>query len=416
MKKYFLLTTTEGCATNLLENTAHRKRYESLGYEAAADADSADLIFINTCAYSGEMENRAIDTITEIQNKYAGKEVVLSGCLPKINPARTKEVFRGSIVESPRIAPEVTDSYHGFEKKDFERLSFKHRFVLKLRPLYFDIERFFKVQFQPLHNIFNSVVVNEKFYLLTVASGCVGQCTFCAIKRSKGKLISRPLSTVLTEFEMGLKKGYRDFWLLGDDIGCWGQDLGLSVADLLKNMLKRPESFSIVLNYLDPHFMLRYRDELGDVLADSRIICINVPLQSASQSVLARMKRHYQVKELYDFMRAVKSKNPGLAIKTNIMVGFPGETWLDFMKSLLAVFHFDALLAMKYSPRPHTSAERFEDQVSIRVKKLRFAFINFAILVRHIFVALASLVRLKKDDRSSLEGAVDGQVLNESAH
>jgi MiaB/RimO family radical SAM methylthiotransferase len=392
-KKYFVLTTTEGCATNLLENAAHRKRYEGLGYEPAQDAETADVILVNTCAYNGLMEDRAVGTLSDLQTRFEGKEIVLSGCLPKINPTRVKEVFKGSVVESPKPSQSATAAYHQFDRADFRKLSFKHRLILKLRPLYFSLEERLGFQFHPLHNIFKSVVVNEKFYLLTVATGCVGQCTFCAIKRSKGKLISRPLAVVLEEFQAGLANGYRDFWLLGDDIGCWGQDLNLSVADLLRSMLARPEKFSIVLNYLDPHFMLKYEAELRGLLTDPRVICINVPLQSASPKILKAMKRDYEPRRVYKMLSDVKAKNPGLAVKTNVMVGFPGENWLDFFRSQLSVFAFDAIVAMKYSPRPHTSAAKYDGQVASRTKSARFVLINMMILFRHFTVATGALFR-----------------------
>lgn len=387
------MTTTEGCATNLLENSAHRKKYEARGYQVVDDPQSADVILVNTCAYNSQMEDRAITAIADIQKKFEGKEILLSGCLPKINPKRTKDVFQGTVVESPKPEQEATALYHEFDRADFRKLSFKHRLILRLRPAYLAVENFLGLRFHPLHNIFKSVVVNEKFYLLTVSTGCVGQCTFCAIKHSKGKLKSRPLQVLMTEFEMGLKSGHRDFWLLGDDIGCWGQDIGLSVADLLRHMLQNKEQFTIVLNYLDPHWMLKYESELRDLLVDPRVICINVPIQSASQAVLERMKRDYNIQRVYKLLSDVKSKNRGLAIKTNILVGFPGESWRDFFESQRAVFAFDAIAAMKYSPRPHTLAMKFPDQISDRVKGSRLMLMNMIILFRHFMVVTLALFR-----------------------
>jgi tRNA A37 methylthiotransferase MiaB len=339
------------------------------------------------------MENRAVGVLEDLQSRYAGKEIVLSGCLPKINPGRVKEVFRGSIVESPKPEPQASEGYHEFDRRDFGKLSFKHRLILYFRPKYFAFEERLGLRFHPLHNIFKSVVVNEKFFLLTVATGCVGQCTFCAIKRAKGKLISRPLPVVMSEFDAGLAKGYRDFWLLGDDIGCWGQDLDQSVAILLRAMLSRPGKFSIVLNYLDPHFMLKYETELRELLSDPRVICINVPLQSASPRILEAMKRDYEPARVYRMLADVKARNPGLAVKTNILVGFPGESLGDFVRTQLSLFSFDAIVAMKYSPRPHTSAAKLPGQIADRVKSWRLLAMNLMILFRHGTVALGALFR-----------------------
>jgi MiaB/RimO family radical SAM methylthiotransferase len=390
MKKYFVLTTTEGCATNLLENAAHRKHYDSLGYSPAQDAESADLILVNTCAYSAEMENRAVRMISEIQDRYGNKEIVLSGCLPKINPARMRQVFRGD-VEPTRDATLAS----AFDRADFRNLSFNHRLLLAARPGYFALERLWGRRFRPLHNIVRSAVVNESYYPLTISTGCLGHCTFCAIKHSKGTLVSRPLTDVIAELDRGLARGFRDFWLLGDDIGCWGQDLGngMSVAELLRVILGRRERFSLVLNQLDPRFVLRYEAELEPLLGDPRVACVNIPIQSASPTVLRRMRREVETDRLFGLLSRLKARNPALAVKTNLLVGFPGETWGDFARSLRAVFAFDAIVAMKYSRRPHTPAAQFPDQLPEVLKSSRLLLMRLVILCRHLFVAAGALFR-----------------------
>ncbi len=394
MKRCHILSTTEGCATNLLENSLYRKHYASMGYEPTPHAEEADVILINTCGYNQAMEDRATATISDYQAKFPGKEIVLAGCLPKINPKKIQSVFQGTVMTS------VPDTWGGesasqFDREDFERLSAKHRLVLSLRPLYFAIEKALRVRFRPLHNIFRSVVVNEGFYLVTVAQGCVGKCTFCAIKRAKGKLRSVPLPVILSEFDRGIAKGFEDFWLLGDDIGCWGQDVGSNVSELLGALLAKPGKFSIVLNYLDPTFLVRYGDRLKDLLSDPRVICANIPLQSGSPAILKKMERNYDPAAVFRLLAEIKRRNPALAVKTNVMVGFPGETWKDFARSLVSVIRFDAVLAMKYSVRPHTFAAGYADQVPDQVKAVRFAIINAAIFVRHAFVAASSLLRLR---------------------
>jgi threonylcarbamoyladenosine tRNA methylthiotransferase MtaB len=158
-------------------------------------------------------------------------------------------------------------------------------------------------------------------------------------------------------------------------------------------MLQTKEKISIVLNYLDPHWMLRYESELKTLLADPRVICINVPLQSASQTVLDRMKRDYDPQRVFKMLAEVKSKNPGLAVKTNVLVGFPGETWRDYFKSQFALSSFDAIVAMKYSPRPHTLAIKYPDQISDRIKSSRLLMMNLMILFRHFTVATVAMLR-----------------------
>jgi threonylcarbamoyladenosine tRNA methylthiotransferase CDKAL1 len=393
--KYFVLSTTEGCATNLLENSSYRRQYEGQGFLPASEAKDADVILINTCGYNQEMENKATSVISELRDKYPGKEIVLAGCLPKINPRKIKSDFAGLEVKKLPVDQQASQSFQ-FDRDDFGSLSAKHRLVLLMRPFYYRFERAVGFHLRPLHNLFKSVIVNEEFFLITVSTGCLGKCTFCAIKRAKGTLRSRPLNTLVSEFEAGLSAGKKKFWLLGDDVGCWGQDLNLSLVDLLKAFVGRSDDFELVINYLDPQFLVRYVDELQEIFNDPRIIGMNAPLQSGSDRVLENMARVYEAKPVYRALKSFKSFNPGLAIKTNIIVGFPGESWQDFLKSLFAVFQFDAILALKFTPRPQTPAASYGDQIPEWIKNLRMAIMNTAILGRHLYVVLSSFFRLEK--------------------
>ncbi len=394
-KRFYLLSTTEGCATNLLENGSYRSQFESEGLRAASSAEDADIILINTCAYSQVAEDQSMNTITHFQKRFPGKEIRVAGCLPKINPKRVKENFKGPVVETQARNLDFS-TLHSFNRIDFERVSWKHRLIFRLRPLFFKMERLLGFQLNPLHNIFKTVVVNEEFFLVTVSTGCIGSCTFCAIKRAKGSLRSRPLEVIASEMENGVREGFKSFWLLGDDIGCWGEDVSKGAPDLLKALFAKGDQVGIVLNYFDPHFLMKHEAELTELLSDRRIIGANIPVQSGSKKILERMKRDYDCDRVFSVLRTVKKRNPGFAIKTNIMIGFPGETWIDFFKSLRAIPYFDALLALRYSPRPNTPAEKFPDQVSERVKSIRLVIANTLIFFRHAWVAISSVWRLSR--------------------
>jgi len=394
-KKFHVLSTTEGCATNLLENSSYRKQFENQGLKASDSAQDADVILINTCGYNQDMESKAAETIATYQARFPGKEIVLAGCMPKINPRLVREKFAGLEVRSLPADSGESQSYQ-FDRADFATLSSKHKLVLLLRPILYKFENFFGYRLSPLHNLLQSVIVNEDFFLITVSTGCLGSCTFCAIKRAKGRLRSRPLAPLMSEFAAGLKAGRKKFWLLGDDIGCWGQDLGLSLVDLLKAFTQRTEDFELVVNYVDPQFLVRYGSELQQVFQDRRIIGMNLPIQSGSDRVLRDMSRQYQANPVYDTLRGLKRLNPGLAVKTNLIVGFPGETWQDFAMSLRSVFHFDAILALKFTPRPQTPAAEMQTQIPEAVKNLRMLIMNLAISIRHGLVALGSFARPEK--------------------
>jgi len=394
-KKYFVLSTTEGCATNLLENNAYRRQYQTEGMIAATNAEEADVILINTCGYSKEMEDRAVGIIKALQEAHPGKEIRLAGCLPKINPVKIRKDF--SQLEISHF-PEIPFEQQGnaFENEDFQTLSWKHRLVLIARPIFFKAEEVLGFRVQPLHNLMTSVIVNKEFYLITASTGCLGHCTFCAIKKAKGSLKSRPLPTLISEFQKGLSEGFKNFWLLGDDIGCWGQDINLSIVDLLSEFTKIDADFNLVINYMDPQFLVKYEAALDLLFKDSRIIGVNIPIQSGSNKILKSMSRVYQAQPVLEMISKFKSDNAGLAIKTNIIVGFPGETWADFFQSLKAVFGFDAILALKFTARPGTPAANYPLQISELSKSVRHIIINLVILVRHAWVAISSAFHWQK--------------------
>ncbi|MBY0552900.1 radical SAM protein [bacterium] len=392
-KKFYVISSTEGCATNLQENNSYRKDYTNQGMIAAQNAETADVILINTCAYSQQMEDRSTDMITEYKSKYPNANVVVAGCLPKINPKKMKTEFEGTPLRS---LPESLDFADQFDRSDFELLSDKHRLVVKLRPLYFWIESKIGIKFNPLHNIFKTVVVNEDFHLVTASTGCLGKCTFCAIKRAKGSLKSRPLPTILSDFENGLKKNKKLFWILGDDIGCWGLDIKSNISELLLGVTTLNAQYEVVLNYFDPHYLKNNTEALIKLLSSEKIVGLNMPIQSGNQRILNEMQRHYDLNFVFNTLEKIKSRNKKIAIKTNIIVGFPGESWSEFFDSVYSVRHFDAILALKFTPRPMTPANTMENQIPESVKLIRMALMNLAITFRHIYVAVSSFLRISR--------------------
>lgn len=292
-----------------------------------------------------------------------------------------------------RSLPESLGFANQFDKRDFELLSKKHRFIVKLRPFYYKIENYFGFVFNPLHNILKTVVVNEEFHLVTASTGCMGKCTFCAIKRAKGSLKSRPLPTILADFDSGLKKGKKLFWILGDDIGCWGLDINSSISELLLGAITLNGSYEVVLNYFDPHYLKNNTDALVSLLSNKKIIGLNMPIQSGSQKILKNMQRDYDLPFVFETLKIIKIQNRSLAIKTDIIVGFPGESWKDFYQSLISIKHFDAILALKFTPRPQTPAAGMINQVPESVKQIRILILNLAITIRHFWVAVSSVFR-----------------------
>jgi len=207
-------------------------------------------------------------------------------------------------------------------------------------------------------------------YNIKTSVGCLGRCTYCAVRFAKGRINSYPIDRIYEEFRRGLAKGFRRFVLAGDDLGCYGRDLGTDLVALLEKLLSIDGDYEFVLRDLEPRFFIEMFDGLKKAFNGRKIYSFSSPVQSGSDRVLKRMGRDYQIG---DFMRCVRWMNefaPWVKVRTAIMVGFPGEDEADFKKSLdlLDQARFDLVDVYSFSKRPRTEAERMSGQISDFIK------------------------------------------------
>jgi len=403
-EKVYIVTTTEGCATNLMENATYRKTLELSDIQSVQTAEESNVIVINTCAYTTDQEDKSLSVIQAYQKKFPDKKVIVGGCLTKINSKKLGEVYEGDTFhpgnidqfkKSLNIENDITIQdveSHFFDKSDFMDLTWMHRAAMAIRPLFYKVENLIGKKFQPLHNVLKTSIVNEEYYGITVSQGCAGHCTFCSIKMAKGHVKSKPIVQVMHEFQKGLDLGNDKLWLLGDDIGCYGLDFNSDFSTLLKELLNIPRNFELVINYFEPYFFLKQYDAIVPLLADKRVLHINFPIQAGSARIVKEMGREYDPSEVLKRITELKKANPDLVVKTNIIVGFPSETFAEFWQSVKSVFYFDAVLALKFTARTGTRAIKMSEQISELNKKFRMAIINAAILVRHSYIAMKSFI------------------------
>ncbi len=408
-KKYYIETTTEGCATNLIENSMYSNYLENNELLRTDDPNSADIIVINTCAFTSDQEQRSLDTIENYKNKYKDKEVIAGGCLTKINPKKFSEIAPqkkgflpgdlkafSELVKIPYNEDKAQKSRANFfNPSDFKKLTHLHKIIFFLRTFYFAFEKFFKTKFFPLHNIVSSAVINEEFFTVTVSQGCAGKCTFCAIKFAKGHVKSKPIVEVLHEIQQGIAKGQRKIWLLGDDIGCFGIDNDENIMMLLREILKIPVDFELVINYFEPYFLIKHQDEIQEIFSDKRIVNINIPIQSGNNEIIKAMGRDYRIEDVNKAILSIKDANPSIAIKTNIILGFPGEKTSDFFDSAKSIFYFDAIYALKFTPKEKTRAKEMHNQIGPIAMFTRNTLFQTLVIIRHLQVTLYSFLARK---------------------
>jgi threonylcarbamoyladenosine tRNA methylthiotransferase CDKAL1 len=208
-------------------------------------------------------------------------------------------------------------------------------------------------------------------YNVLIARGCLGNCSYCAIRRAHGTLKSTPMEEVLGMFRDGLNRGYKSFVLIAEDTGAYGVDLGITFPELLKNVFELSPDFKLLLNDINPQWLIRYLNQLLPLLEkyQDRIIDIRMPVQSGSNDILKKMRRPYSIEKVQECIDELYKTIPNLKIITHIIVGFPGETDDDFLKTInfLKKNRLTQTSVLKYDDRSFSDSFKLPGKVSRKV-------------------------------------------------
>lgn len=214
---------------------------------------------------------------------------------------------------------------------------------------------------------------------MKIQEGCNNYCTFCIIPYTRGKLKSRRVEDIVKEAKRLVEHGYHEIVLTGIHLGNYGIELPEkpNLAGVVKALLEIPGLERIRLGSIES---VEVSEELVDLMANEPRFCthLHLPLQAGSDHILKLMNRHYNLQEFKDLIARLRSRIPGLAITTDIIAGFPGETDEDFEETMKTVeeIGFTHIHAFPYSKREGTPAAAMEDQVPEAVKKTRVALLN----------------------------------------
>lgn len=393
MKKYYLFSTSEGCAVNLNDSQMIATHLESTGYQRVADIESADYIIANTCAVNDKMAKITKDKLSDLRDRYPQKKVITMGCFPTIHQRDYQRLFAFPFL-SPKNINEISCLLPSEEKAVSVTNSFdqfhdgaNHHKMLKMVRGIFD--KYKKLIPSQLYRLIAVASFNPRYYTLPVGTGCLGECSYCAIKYARGRAISRSLS----EIDGNLRQtNERDIWVLAGDIGCWGLDIGLTVEDLFETFLKYSDK-KYVFNYFGPEWLVRYRQLVVSAIATKKIIYLAIPIQSGSNRVLKRARRNYQIEDVLKIIPQLRKGYKTLIIKTDYIVGLPGEGWGDFLKSLRTAWYFDLIYVQVFSPHPNTPACNESDvpkKWEIFIRMLLFKLVNQVIHTRTLVTSIIS--------------------------
>ena len=352
MRNVFL--ETYGCQMNVADSELMAGVLERAGLALVERAEDADAILINTCAIREHAEQRVLGRLGEfarLKARRPGLVVGIAGCMA--------QHLRGKLLEHSRVVDLVVgpDGYRTLPAL-LRRAAGEPVAHVRLDrdETYGDLE--------PRRG-------SGVRAWITVQRGCDKFCTYCVVPYTRGRERSLPLETLAGQVRTAVAQGFREVVFLGQTVNSYRHGEH-DFADLLRAAAAVDGLLRI--RYTSPH-PADMDERLIEVMASGGKICphVHLPLQSGSDRILAAMQRTYTVDSYRDIVRRLRSAVPGIAITTDIIVGFPGETEEDFQRTadVLAETRYDSAFLFKYSARPDTRAWRWPETVSEEEKGTR---------------------------------------------
>ncbi|MFN2542730.1 MAG: 30S ribosomal protein S12 methylthiotransferase RimO [Chthoniobacterales bacterium] len=380
-----------GCAKNLVDAEIMLGSVLERGMEITCDANEADVLVINTCAFIDSAKEESIAAILEAHQRRRTSEnpqqkIIVSGCMSQRYGRELRELlpevdeFIGldQVSRIGAIVERILGSHMSYRSDGTNRtgqdvdLAFADR-----RPRYipdYDTPRF---RLTPAHTAY-----------VKIAEGCNHPCSFCVIPQMRGKHRSRSPDSVLAEIRALVAEGVREINLISQDTTYYGMDLwaekagprqpvdsgrGPTLADLLREIDEIEGDFWVRLLYTHP---AHWSDELIETIAGCEKVAryIDIPLQHIAESMLQRMRRETSREHIETLISRLRHGIPGVALRTTFIVGFPGETEQDFdaLLEFIERSQFDRLGVFKYSREEGSRAARMPNQISAKTKNERY--------------------------------------------
>lgn len=341
-----------GCPKNLVDTEVMMGQLTASGHELTPQPSEADVIVINTCSFIDPAKQESVDTILEMaQYKKTGKaqRLIVAGCLVERYRADIqKDIPEVDAVLGTNELEKITALCEGLAPKQIPAEPY----------LYHDLTA--RVFTTPHHSTY-----------IKIAEGCDHPCSFCIIPQFRGRFRSRRFESVVNEASRMFAMGVREINLIGQDTTCYGQDLGMKdgLADLLARLAQIPTDLPKWIRFLYA-YPNKVTQKLLDTIAahESLVKYVDMPLQHASAGVLKQMKRGANSDIFLKLLERIRATIPGVAIRTSMIVGFPGETDADFAElcQFVEAARFDRLGVFSYSDEETSGSYHLSQKIDKR--------------------------------------------------
>lgn len=347
---------TFGCQQNVSDGEKIKGMLAQMGYGFSESPDGADLVIFNTCAVRENAEDRVFGNLGALKHqKQLNPDMIIGVCGCMVEQEHITEKIKRSFPHVDLVFG--TNALHTLPQLIFEQLNERKR-------------RFFVPQGDGV--IAEGVPVRRESSLkvsVPIMYGCNNFCSYCIVPYVRGRERSREKSDVIDEVRGAIANGAKEILFLGQNVNSYGKENGTSFSELLREINALDGEFRICYMSSHPKDFTR---ELIDTIAECEKVTrhFHLPVQSGSDRILKLMNRHYGREDYFGIIDHIREKVPDAAITSDIIVGFPGETYDDFKETLSLVerVEFDSLYTFVFSPRKGTKAAQMPDPISAEEK------------------------------------------------
>jgi tRNA A37 methylthiotransferase MiaB len=381
-------------------------------YEIVNNPKDANIIILSSCAYSNKNAKKSLE-LTKKFLKF-NTRLIVTGCLPEIDKEELLKFFNGEIISTQSIDKfDIIFPENKVKIKDIEdaNIPLENANVHVLIYYLNNIFKKFNISNKTFNNISESflknmiednsvncheniikyftykflkeklnpnISVHKDSFFIRPSWGCLGNCSYCVIKKAIGPLKSKPLDSIIAEFNKGLNQGYKNFIFDADDLGAYGVDIGSNFVEMLDNITEIQGDYLIHLRYIQPIWIVKYLNDFIKVLKKGKIKSLGSAIQSGSPRILKLMNRYPDTEKIKNSFLKIKIAYPNLLLATECIIGFPSETNEEFEETLNVIkeISFDWGYIIPFSCRLGSKAENLDfkipkEEILNRIKNVK---------------------------------------------
>ncbi len=385
-----------GCARRSIDTARIRQYFERNGCQFTSHLHKADYIVFVSCGVIPEKVKNLISTLKK--NQKLQQKIILYGCLPLMNPDKVNAVFIGNTIATKNIDDfdkitsfsmkmiEIEDANISFGEQNLYYYYYRDNLYAKnkkkLNWFYYVIGAIYSAIKKTYNNkILKQVGIKDECFTLRISEGCLGNCTYCTIRYAIGKHKSKGIEVIKQELAKALETKQYKLNIIASDTGAYGIDIGSSFPELLKMILDSHPAISIeYIEDLYPVWMIKYEAQILELFKTNRIKTLLTAIQSGSEKILKSMRRYHNVEKMVELMQNIKKVSPNLIIRSQIIIGFPGETEEDFLATIDVVKRckFNELDIFSYQEVDNADSYHFlpkvpDDIIENRINRMKNA-------------------------------------------